>query len=64
MESYEKALEIDPGFADAFCNKGSLLRDNGNIVEAIECYKLALMYKPDFPEAYANLVHAQVGVVT
>lgn len=60
LQSYDRALEIDSSFADAHCNKGSLLRDKGDFAGAITSYKMALMYKPNFPEAFANLVYAQV----
>lgn len=34
---------------------GNALRDEGNLVQAIESYKQALRIEPDYPEVYCNL---------
>lgn len=54
---FKKAVEINPLFADAHCNLGSIYKDLGNISEAMQSYTTALNIQPDFPDAYCNLVH-------
>ena len=47
--------DINPNFAEAHNNMGIILKDKGNLEEAIEAYNKALSIKPDFAEAYYNL---------
>lgn len=54
---FKKAVEINPLFADAHCNLGSIYKDLGNISKAMQSYTTALNIQPDFPDAYCNLVH-------
>jgi len=42
IASYDKALKLDPEFAEAHCNKGSALDDRGDAEAAIRCFKRAL----------------------
>ena len=55
IRSYEKALGIEPGFAEAYNNMGSVLKNQGKLDEAIEAYNKALSIKPGFAEAYNNM---------
>ena len=52
---YQRALELDPQNADAHNNLGNILRRQGRLPEAIECYRRALKIRPTFPIAQQNL---------
>lgn len=43
----------------AFC---LCLQEGGDVVQAIACYRKALVLRPNFPDAFANLVHSLVFV--
>ena len=55
LESYKKALEIKPDYAEAYFNMGVVLKENGDSEAAIDSYKKALTIKPDYAEAYNNM---------
>jgi tetratricopeptide (TPR) repeat protein len=55
MAAYRRALEIDPGLADAHVNLGRLLHESGRAAEAEQCYRLALATRPEDPTAAFNL---------
>lgn len=57
IQCYTRAIQINPGFADAHSNLASVYKDSGNIAEAIQSYRTALKLKPEFPDAYCNLAH-------
>jgi protein O-GlcNAc transferase len=57
LQCYSRAIQINPGFADAHSNLGSINKDSGNIPEAIHSYTTALRLKPEFPDAFCNLAH-------
>jgi len=52
---YQKALEINPDFAEADNNLGTVLLNQGRLDEAAECYGRALKIDPDFAEARNNM---------
>ena len=55
IESYRKALEIDPIFLEARNNLGVALAQQGHYQEAIDQYRQALRLKPDYADAHSNL---------
>src|SRR4051794_31864838 len=55
MAAYRRALEIDPGLADAHVNLGRLLHESGRAAEAERHYRLALTARPEDPTAAFNL---------
>jgi DNA-binding transcriptional MerR regulator len=55
VEAYEKAIELDPSFAAAWTNLGSLVALGGDEVRARDCFDHALLADPDQPEARCNL---------
>ena len=63
IESYKKALEIKPDYAEAYYNMGNALKDKGNPEAAIDSYQQALKIKPDYAEAYNNMGVALKRVV-
>jgi tetratricopeptide (TPR) repeat protein len=52
---YQKALEINPDFAEAHNNLGTALLNQGRLEEASEHFHLALDEDPAFAEAHNNL---------
>jgi tetratricopeptide (TPR) repeat protein len=52
---FEKALQLDPDFAEAYYNLGNSLRDLGRCIEAICNFKKAISLKPDYAQAHWNL---------
>ena len=55
MAAYRRALEIDPGLADAHVNLGRLLHEQGETAEAERHYRQALAARPDDATAAFNL---------
>ncbi len=55
MGCYEKALEIDPGYAEVWANKGNIFKESGKPVEAMTCYQRALQMKPELELAWYNM---------
>jgi tetratricopeptide (TPR) repeat protein len=52
---YERALQIDPEFAQAHNNLANLYAYRGNLAGAIEHYEKALALQPDLGQARENL---------
>tara|TARA_Y100001968_G_scaffold185090_1_gene169527 strand:+ start:2 stop:1615 length:1614 start_codon:yes stop_codon:yes gene_type:complete len=50
-----KAIQLNPDFADAHSNLGSILKDLGNLQEAKNSYQKAINLNPDFANAHYNL---------
>mgnify|MGYP006280663823 CR=1 FL=1 len=60
MQRYRRAIELDPGFPDAYANLGLTLRRAGRAGEAIQAYERALAIHPDDPVTLRNaLIAAQ-----
>lgn len=56
IAAYERATELDPEFAAAWTNLGSLLAAaQGDLDRARDCFDQALRSDPDQPEAQCNL---------
>ena len=55
LSGYRRAIEFQPGFAQAHNNLGSLLLRMGSIPEAISAYREAIRIDPDYAEAHFNL---------
>src|SRR6266478_4477890 len=58
IASYESALVLRPGFAQAHNNLGCALIPLGRLGAAIDRYKRAIALNPDGPSAYTNLALA------
>ncbi len=54
-DAYRRALELDPGHADAHVNLGRLLHEQGELKAAEEHYRSALAAEPDSATAAFNL---------
>ena len=55
VESWERAIALQPDLAEAHCNRGLLLRDRGQLDAAIAAYLRALEYQPSMAQAQWNL---------
>jgi protein O-GlcNAc transferase len=58
IAAYDRALSINPDYADAYNNMGNAFKDQGKLQEAIAAYDRALSIKRDFAEAYNNMGNA------
>ena len=54
IESYNKAIQIKPDYAEAYSNRGIALKELGELEEAVESCNKAIQIKPDYAEAYYN----------
>lgn len=54
-QAFEKAVEIDPNYAEARNNLGYLLERQGKLAEASEEYRHAVEAQPAFAKAHFNL---------
>ncbi len=52
---YQKALQLNPGLADAYNNLGVSLMEKGQVIEAMACYRKALKVDAHFANAHFNL---------
>jgi tetratricopeptide (TPR) repeat protein len=55
--AYEKALELDPEYADAYCNLGAVRYNQGQRVAARRAFEACLVRSPDHVEANFNLAN-------
>ena len=54
IEDCNKAIELDPSYAEPYSNRGAAYREKGEEDRAIEDYDKAIQLKPDFIEAHYN----------
>ena len=52
---YDQAIHVDPGYAEAWNNKGTIFDQMGQARDAMECYKQALEVNPGHEKAKRNL---------
>lgn len=52
--AYEKAIELDPNYSEAFNNKGNLLKALGRFSEALDAFDHVIRMNPDPAEPYYN----------
>ncbi len=58
MELIQRAIQIDPNFAEAHGSLGVILEAKGNLDEAIESHRQAIRLKPDIAEMHSILARA------
>jgi len=61
VPQFTRALQLNPGYAEAHNNLGLALAGSGRLPEAMAEYAAALRLKPDYPEAETNLGVALAG---
>ncbi|MBD2176477.1 tetratricopeptide repeat protein [Pseudanabaena sp. FACHB-1998] len=52
---FERAIQIEPSYADAHCNLGSAFIRQDRVMDAILAYKESLDIEPNFAQPYFNL---------
>jgi tetratricopeptide (TPR) repeat protein len=55
IEAYEKAIKIEPEYAEAHNDLGLIYEENGEYKRAVLSYKAAIRINPDYADAYNNL---------
>ncbi len=55
ISCFQKAITIDPAYADAHCNLGSAFLRQEQVKDAVIAYKEAIDIDPEFAQAYLNL---------
>ena len=55
MEAYQKAIELNPDYAQAYNNLGTVFADLEQFEDAIAAYERALEIDPNFQAAQDNL---------
>jgi len=58
IEHYTRAIELEPRFAEAYCNRAAAYRRIGNYDLAIHDATRAIELNPDYAEAYNNRANA------
>jgi tetratricopeptide (TPR) repeat protein len=54
-EAFRRVIEIDPNFAEAYANLGSILANQNKLAEAVTYFETAIRLKPKVPEFYYML---------
>lgn len=54
ISDYDKAIEINPVYADAYFNRGNAYKDKGQLAQAIIDYSKAIEINPEDFAAYNN----------
>ena len=57
-QCFQKALLMNPYYAEAYNNLGSINQNQGKFREGIFCFRKALEIKPDYVKAHSNLLYA------
>jgi len=60
IDTYRKAIELEPHFPDAYCNLANALKEQGfahSVKEAEECYNKALKLCPNHADSLNNLAN-------
>jgi tetratricopeptide (TPR) repeat protein len=61
MKYYERAVKVDPTYADAQNNIGTIWYQRKKYGKAIKAYQKALKIRSDMPILYSNLAYAYFG---
>lgn len=59
--AYGRAIELDPNYAEAFSEMGTVLEELDSPTEAILAYKMALQHNPDLIEARQRLKRLELA---
>ena len=55
LQAFRRAIDLHPGYSEAWHNTGHVLRASGRLVDAAEAYKKALGLAPGYRSARLNL---------
>ena len=58
MMYFDTAIELDPEYERAWNNKGVVMRQIGEIMEAFKCYARAVEINPEYSDAWYNMGYA------
>jgi len=58
-EAFRRVIQIDPNFAEAYANLGSILANQNKLAEAVSYLQTAIRLKPNVPEFYYMLSKVQ-----
>jgi Flp pilus assembly protein TadD len=61
VDLIRRAIALNPNFAEAHSNLGSLLTNKGQLDEAIAACRQAIALRPNYAEAHSNLGNALIG---
>jgi hypothetical protein len=54
LDSYNRAILLNPDSAEAYCNRGLVLQELDRLNDAMDSYDRAIKIRPNFAEAYCN----------
>ena len=54
VQEFDKAIQVDPDYAEPYYNRGYSYDELGQYQTAIDDYTMAIQLDPDYAEAYAN----------
>lgn len=57
IETYKRAIELQPNFPDAYCNLANALKEKGLVAEAEQAYNTALQLCPTHADSQNNLAN-------
>lgn len=57
VDTYKRAIELQPNFPDAYCNLANALKEQGKVEESEECYNTALNLCPTHADSLNNLAN-------
>ena len=57
IDTYRRAIELQPNFPDAYCNLANALKEKGHVQESEKCYNTALRLMPGHADSLNNLAN-------
>jgi FkbM family methyltransferase len=54
LASYDRAIDLAPGLAEAWNNRGNTLTELGRLAEALASFDRAIALRPDYADAFYN----------
>lgn len=57
VDTYKRAIELQPNFPDAYCNLANALKEQGKVDDAEECYNTALQLCSTHADSLNNLAN-------
>ena len=62
LASYDKAIELKGDYAEAYNNRGNLLRETKQLDKSLESYAKALEINPDYEYLFGTLIHTSMFI--